>query len=114
MDDCIFCRIADGRIPAGIVLEDEQFVAFQRHPPEGCPARPRHSSGNILSSLNDLDLWQHGEGHDLLSFIVRVAREAGIADSGYRVLTNVGPDAGQEVQHMHFHILGGEDLGDFR
>ena len=43
-----------------------------------------------------------------------MAREAGIADSGYRVLTNVGPDAGQEVQHMHFHILGGEDLGDFR
>ncbi len=113
MDDCIFCRIADGRIPAGIVLEDELFVAFRDIQPKAAQhvlVIPRAH----LTSLNDLDLWQHSEGHDLLSFIVRVAREAGIADTGYRMLTNVGPDAGQEVQHMHFHILGGEDLGDFR
>jgi histidine triad (HIT) family protein len=113
MDDCLFCRIADGRIPAGIVLEDERFVAFRDiHPvaPQHMLVIPRAH----LASLNDLDLWQHGEGHHLLRFIVRVAQEAGIADSGYRVITNVGPDAGQEVQHMHFHILGGEDLGDFR
>jgi histidine triad (HIT) family protein len=113
MDDCLFCRIADGRIPAGIVLEDERFVAFRDiHPvaPQHMLVIPRAH----LASLNDLDLWQHGEGHLLLRFIVRVAQEAGIADSGYRVITNVGPDAGQEVQHMHFHILGGEDLGDFR
>jgi histidine triad (HIT) family protein len=113
MDDCIFCRIADGRIPAGIVLEDERFVAFRDvHPkaPQHILVIPREH----IPSLNDLDMWQHCEGHDLLRFIVRVAREARIADSGYRVLTNVGPDAGQEVQHMHLHILGGEDLGDFR
>ena len=113
MDDCVFCRIADGRIPAGVVLKDERFVAFRDiHPkaPQHILVIPREH----IASLNDLDLWQHGEGHHLLGFIVRVAREAGIADSGYRVITNVGPDAGQEVQHMHFHILGGEDLGDFR
>jgi histidine triad (HIT) family protein len=113
MDDCVFCRIADGRIPAAIVLEDEQFVAFRDlHPkaPQHILVVPREH----LTSLNDVDAWQHCEGHYLLRFIVRVAREVGIADSGYRVLTNVGLDAGQEVWHMHLHILGGQDLGDFR
>jgi histidine triad (HIT) family protein len=113
MDDCIFCRIADGRIPAAILLEDGQFVAFR----DINPKAPQHLlviPREHITSLNDLERWQHHEGHDLLAFIVEVARKAGIADSGYRVLTNVGSDAGQEVQHMHFHILGGEDLGDFR
>jgi histidine triad (HIT) family protein len=49
----------------------------------------------------------------LLEFIVAVAREAGVSESGYRVVTNIGPDGGQEVQHMHFHVLGGQRLGDF-
>ena len=113
MDDCIFCRIADGRIPSDKVLDDERFFAFRDiHPkaPQHVLVIPREH----IPSLNDLDRWQHCEGHALLEFIVRVAQEVGIVDSGYRVLSNVGPDAGQEVQHMHFHILGGEDLGDFR
>ena len=113
MDDCIFCRIADGRIPAGKVLENELFVAFRDIDPKA----PQHIlviPREHLASLNELALWQHCEGHGLLEFIVDVARETGIAESGYRVLTNVGPDARQEVQHMHFHILGGQDLGDFR
>lgn len=113
MDDCIFCRIADGSIAAGMVLEDEQFVAFRDIHAKAAQhilVIPREH----MTSLNDVELWRQCEGHNLLRFIVRVARAAGIADSGYRMLTNVGPDAGQEVQHMHFHILGGEDLGDFR
>jgi len=96
-----------------MVLEDEQFVAFRDIHPKAAQhilVIPREH----ITSLNDLELWQQCEGHNLLRFIVRVARAAGIADSGYRMLANVGPDAGQEVQHMHFHILGGEDLGDFR
>jgi histidine triad (HIT) family protein len=113
MDDCIFCRIAAGNIPAQIVLADERFVAFRDIDPKA----PQHIlviPREHLVSLNDLERWQACEGHHLLEFMVQVVREAGIADSGYRVLTNVGPDARQEVQHMHFHILGGEDLGDFR
>ena len=113
MDDCVFCRIADGRIPAIKVLENKLFVAFRDINPKASQHLliiPREH----LSSLNELALWQHSEGHDLLEFVVAVARETGIAETGYRVLTTVGPDAGQEVQHMHFHILGGEDLGDFR
>jgi histidine triad (HIT) family protein len=113
MDDCIFCRIAAGNIPAQIVLADERFVAFRDIDPKA----PQHIliiPREHLVSLNDLEQWQACEGHDLLWFMVQVAHEVGIADSGYRVLTNVGPDARQEVQHMHFHLLGGEDLGDFR
>jgi histidine triad (HIT) family protein len=113
MDDCIFCRIAAGNIPADIVLQDKGFVAFR----DIAPKAPQHLlvvPREHLESLNDLDHWRQREGHDLLRFIVRAAREMGIAESGYRVLTNIGPDAGQEVMHMHFHILGGQDLGDFR
>lgn len=113
MDDCIFCRIAAGQILAARVLENDLFVAFRDIHPKVAQhilVIPREH----LESLNDLAAWQQCEGHGLLQFIVEVAREVGISESGYRVLTNVGPDAGQEVQHMHFHILGGEDLGDFR
>jgi histidine triad (HIT) family protein len=113
MDDCIFCRIARGDIPSDIVLEDGDFVAFRDiHPkaPQHLLVVPREH----IVSLNDLDQWAEGRGHALLRFIVRAAQQVGIRDTGYRALTNVGPDGGQEVQHLHFHILGGEDLGDFR
>lgn len=113
MDDCIFCRIAEGRIPCDKVLENELFVAFR----DINPKAPQHIlvvPREHIVSLNEVDRWQQNEGHELLRFIVRIAEKLGIAESGYRVLTNVGPDGGQEVQHLHFHILGGEDLGDFR
>ncbi|MCE5254172.1 MAG: histidine triad nucleotide-binding protein [Actinomycetia bacterium] len=113
MEECIFCRIARGDVPTGIVLEDERFVAFRDiHPkaPQHVLVVPRE---HILS-LNDLGRRPGDIGHLLLQFIVKVAERVGVEESGYRVLTNVGPDAGQEVEHLHFHILGGEDLGDFR
>ena len=113
MDDCIFCRIASGAIPSDIVLEDGDFVAFRDiHPKarEHVLVVPREH----IVSLNELDQGHVGKGDALLRFIVRVAEALGIKESGYRALTNVGPDGGQEVEHLHFHVLGGEDLGDFR
>jgi histidine triad (HIT) family protein len=113
MDACIFCRIARGDIPSAIVLEDADFVAFrdiQPKAPQHVLVVPREH----VVSLNDLAGEQGCRGHALLQFIVEVAKTLGIQESGYRALTNVGPDGGQEVQHLHFHILGGEDLGDFR
>jgi histidine triad (HIT) family protein len=111
MEDCIFCRIAAGQIPATKVLENDLFVAFRDiHPraPQHILIIPREH----IASLNDVGIWQQCEGQKLLEFIVAVAREAGIAESGYRVIANVGPDGAQEVQHVHFHILGGKHLGD--
>lgn len=113
MDDCIFCRIATGDIPSDIVLEDADFVAFRDINPKARQhvlVVPREH----IVSLNDLEGRSDGIGHLLLRFIVRVAERLGVKESGYRALSNVGPDGGQEVQHLHFHILGGEDLGDFR
>jgi len=112
MEDCIFCRIAAGKIPSDIVLEDEGFVAFRDINPKALQhvlVVPREH----IASLNELDQLRDRGGHELLRFIVRVAQQLGVEDSGYRAVINVGPDGGQEVQHLHFHVLGGERLGEF-
>ena len=113
MDDCIFCRIASGEIGSAVVLEDADFVAFRDlHPkaPQHILVVPREH----VVSLNDLADEPDGRGDALLRFIVRVAETVGIKDTGYRAITNVGADGGQEIQHLHFHVLGGENLGDLR
>ena len=112
MDDCIFCRIAARDIPSDIVLQDDAFVAFRDIDPKA----PQHVlviPKEHIVSLNDLDQWQQCQGHALLEFIVKVAKMLGVDESGYRVLVNVGPDGGQVVGHLHFHVLGGAKLGDF-
>lgn len=113
MEDCIFCKIVRGQIPAQFVLEDDKHVAFRDINPkarEHVLVVPRQH----VSSLNDLGATAGAEDLELLRFIVRVAEVLGIRESGYRALVNVGPDGGQEIPHLHFHVLGGEDLGDFR
>jgi len=109
MTDCIFCRIAAGEIPADVVAADERFVAFRDlHPLAEVHLLvvPRRH----VASLNELD----GLGDDagkLLPFIAATAAASGVADSGYRVVSNTGHDAGQEVMHLHWHIIGGGRLG---
>lgn len=110
MDDCIFCRIARRDVPSDIVLEDDVFVAFR----DINPKAPQHVlviPKEHIASLNDVGRWQAGEGHLLLQFIARVAAVLAIDKTGYRALVNVGSDGGQEVAHLHFHILGGRKLG---
>ncbi len=112
-DECIFCRIAREETKADIVFDGGDTIFFRDIHPKakihivGIPKKH-------LSSLNDL----HGDDHSLIGKLLHeaghVAEELGIKESGYRVLTNVGRDAGQEVQHLHFHILGGESLGPLR
>jgi len=113
MMDCIFCKIIAGDIPGERVYEDDGFVAIHDIHPKSAVhvlVMPREH----LRSLDDLPGW-HDEstGRRLLEFVVRVADVLGIRESGYRVITNVGPDAGQEVDHLHLHVMGGETLGDF-
>jgi histidine triad (HIT) family protein len=113
MDDCIFCRIGRGEIASAVVLEDADFLAFRDLDPKA----PQHIlviPREHVVSLNDLAERPEGKGGELLRFIVRVAEQVGIKDTGYRAITNVGPDGGQEIRHLHFHVLGGEDLGDLR
>lgn len=109
MSDCLFCKIAAGEIPAEVVAADDGFIAFRDlHPlaPVHLLVVPR----THVASLNELrDLGTDSMG--MLPFIAAVARQEGIAESGYRVISNTGPDAGQEIMHLHWHVIGGEALG---
>jgi histidine triad (HIT) family protein len=110
MSDCIFCRIAAGEIPADVVASDEHFVAFR----DLNPLAPVHVlvvPRQHVVSMADLDALPAAAAAGLLPFAARVAREAGVEASGYRLLTNTGADAGQEVLHLHWHVIGGRALG---
>lgn len=110
MTDCIFCRIAAGEIPAEVVGQTDEFMAFA----DVNPVAPVHLlviPRRHVTSLDGVEQLGVGTSGRLLAFVAAVAREAGVAQSGYRVVTNVGADAGQQVLHLHWHILGGERLG---
>ena len=110
MGDCLFCKIADGSIEAAKVYEDDAFVAFKDINPKA-PTHVLLIPREHIESLNDAAP-AHGEllGR-MLVVAAQIAREAGVADSGWRLVANSGPDSGQEVPHLHLHILGGRELG---
>lgn len=105
---CLFCRIAAGEIPSDGVYEDEEVIAFRdinpRAPTHLLVIPRRHVAG--AHSLTDADDRLLGR---LFSVMRRLADDAGLAN-GYRIVTNVGPEAGQSVFHLHFHLLGGRPL----
>ena len=110
MTDCIFCRIASGEIPAEMVASDDEFVAFRDlHPlaPVHVLVVPRRH----VASLDELADLPGDVAARMVPFAVDVARAAGVAAGGYRLITNTGPDAGQEVMHLHWHVIGGRRLG---
>lgn len=112
MADCIFCKIVGGEIPAQKLYEDDLVIAF----PDIHPRARVHVlivSREHLPSIAELGLLHVGLLMRLVDVANRLATDMGIALSGYRLLTNAGPDSGQEVQHLHFHLLGGERLGGF-
>ncbi len=108
--NCLFCKIIRRDIPASIVYEDEQVLAFNdiepRAPTHVLIIPKRHIDGvNALADTDD----------ELVGAMFRVAagiaRERGIADTGYRTVFNTNRDAGQTVFHLHLHLLGGRALG---
>ena len=107
MDDCIFCQIATGAIPATFVYEDEDVVAFD----DITPQAPVHT---LIIPRRHFTSLQDEVPADVLaavfSAVRRVATIKGVADSGYRVIVNSGPDANQTVPHLHVHILGGRHM----
>lgn len=110
MNDCIFCKIIKKEIPAQVVFENEDLLAFK----DINPVAPvhvlvipkKHIPG--INELEDLDVELMGE---IFMAIKKLAVQFGIAESGYRVIANVGRDGGQVVGHLHFHIIGGKALG---
>lgn len=107
---CIFCRIAKKEIPAKTLFEDDRVIAFHDLSPQA-PVHALVIPKTHVVSLDDLSP-EHGELHAaLLQGARRVARDLGLAESGYRLVANTGRDGGQSVFHLHFHVLGGRPLG---
>lgn len=110
MDDCLFCRIAKGALPVELIYDDELVAAFRDINPQA----PTHIL--IVPKVHIPDVTGLGAEHGpLLARIMKVATELaqreGIAETGFRLLANTGPDAGQTVPHLHFHLLGGRVMG---
>ena len=108
-DDCIFCRIARGELGTEFVTESEYNVAFRDLAPQA-PTHVLVVPRLHIAALQDA-MPEHAEVvADALVLATEVAREEGLLESGYRVITNDGPDSGQSVHHLHFHVLGGTKL----
>jgi histidine triad (HIT) family protein len=107
MDDCLFCSIAAGTIPADVVLETDDVVAFN----DINPAAPVHVlviPKRHIASAAELG----SEDSGLLSALFEAAASIGRGiGGGWRLVTNIGPDAGQSVFHLHFYVLGGRTMG---
>lgn len=111
MKDCIFCKIIKGEIPSNKVYEDEDFLAFH----DINPAAPIHIlviPKKHISMLTDLDKEDEVLIGKIYTVINKIAEQEGFIEQGYRVIVNCGKDSGQEVMHIHFHVLGGKKLGD--
>jgi len=107
--DCIFCKIVSGELGTELVAESDQAVAFNDiapHAPTHVLIVPRRHIQS-LADLTESDAELLGE---MIGLANKVARERGIDASGYRLVTNVGRDGGQEVPHLHWHLLGGRAL----
>ena len=106
--DCLFCKISAGVIPADVVLESDSAIAFRDIDPKA-PTHvlviPKKHFADVTDLMsNDPDL-----ASELLALATKVAEHEGLA-TGYRIVTNNGEDAGQSVAHVHFHVLGGRIL----
>ncbi|HEY7030730.1 MAG TPA: HIT domain-containing protein [Thermomicrobiales bacterium] len=107
--DCVFCRIARGDFGTEFVAESESAVAFRDVHPQA-PTHILVVPRRHIASLDDLGPGDRDLASNLLALAAQVAHQEGIVQSGYRVLTNNGADAGQTVFHLHFHVLGGRRL----
>jgi histidine triad (HIT) family protein len=106
MDDCLFCKIIDRKIPANIVHEDEHAVAIQDIHPQA-PVHLLVMPRKHLSALQDARAEDEAMLGHLLLLATQLARERGLESRGYRTVINNGPWAGQSVSHLHVHLLGG-------
>ncbi len=110
MEGCIFCRIANHEIPVKAVYEDDSIIAF----PDANPVAPVHVlviPKEHIPGIMALDGSNVGAAARIWEIIPGLARELGVAEDGFRVAVNSGQAAGQSVPHLHFHLLGGRQLG---
>lgn len=108
MENCLFCRIANGEIPSAKVYEDDAVLAFR----DIAPAAPEHvliipkkHYDNVMQLDDDLMLAR------MFAAAREVAKQLGISETGFRLVINTGKDSGQTVEHLHMHMLGARELG---
>ncbi len=107
MDDCIFCKIVRGEIPAAVVYEDDRVLAFD----DANPQAPVHTL--VIPKTHYTSLNDDVQPEDLVAIcgaVKSVARTKGVMDTGYRIIVNNGPDANQTVQHLHVHVMGARPM----
>ncbi len=108
-NDCIFCKIIAGEIPSTQVYQDEQVTAFH----DIHPVAPTHIliiPNKHIPAINDLAPGDEQLVGHLFTTAKELAGQAGITESGYRLIINTGPDGGQEVFHLHLHLIGGQKM----
>lgn len=108
VDNCLFCKISSGVIPADIVAESESAIAFRDIDPKA-PTHVLVIPRKHFADVGDLTASDSNLAGELLALAVEVARLEGLG-AGYRIVTNTGEDGGQSVAHVHFHVLGGRSL----
>lgn len=109
--DCLFCKIIAGDVPSKKVYEDDYVYAFH----DINPAAPVHViviPKMHIESANAIDEANSEYVKYVFEAIPKVAKELGVKEDGYRVITNIGENGGQTIKHLHFHIIGGTKLGE--
>ena len=110
-EDCIFCKIIKGEIPSSKVYEDEEILAFN----DINPAAPIHVLVIPKKHIESLAHMEEGDEkivRKIYKVINEIAEKQGFKEKGYRVIVNCGKDGGQEVGHLHFHLLAGTQFGE--
>lgn len=109
MADCLFCAIAGGQIKANLVYQDDAVLAFTDIAPKA-PVHILIIPRKHVASVLDLDASDGAVVGQIFQVAAQLARQHGIAESGFRVVANSGADAGQSVFHLHYHLLGGRRM----
>lgn len=109
-DDTIFSRIAQGEIPADIVYQDDLVTAFRDIAPQA-PVHVLVVPNRVIVAATDVVKGDEPVLGRMFLAAAKVAADEGLEESGYRLIVNCGPHGGQEVPHLHLHLLGGEPLG---
>ncbi len=108
--DCIFCKLVEGQIPSKKVFESDTIVAFH----DIQPAAPVHIliiPKKHIATMNDVTAEDDKVMAEIFAAARQIAKDLGIAESGYRLINNINADGGQVVYHLHIHLLGGKKLG---
>jgi histidine triad (HIT) family protein len=109
MPDCLFCKIIEGKIPANIVYRDAEAIGFDDIHPVA-PAHVLFVPKRHIDSVSTMTATDRETVGQLMLSAAQYARERGLEATGYRLVANVGPDAGQTVFHLHLHLIGGKPL----